>query len=93
MKKLILSLLLTAFCSCIDDPPVTMTENKVVNVINYKLDNVEGLKDCSLFFLVRYLKADLTVVRCPNSSTTVTHNCGKNCTQTITTIDSNKEPD
>ncbi len=77
--------------SC-DDPPSNMTDNKVVGVTKHELSNVAGLSDCTYYFLNRYRRADLIVIRCPNSSTTTRHHCGKNCEQIVTVIDE-KEPD
>lgn len=91
MRKLILACLLVILpYSC--DPPPEMKENRVTGIHKTDLKNIEGLADCNLFFLRRFVSADLYVVRCPNSSTTTKYTCGKNCQQNITTIDET-EPD
>jgi hypothetical protein len=46
-----------------------------------------GLQDCKVYSLFSEHGESLTVVRCPNSSTTVKHSCGKNCNKTVSVID------
>jgi hypothetical protein len=57
----------------------------------WTLKDVAGLEDCT--YTKVYTGATwLTIIRCPNSSTTTRYSCGKNCTQNITTIDGGCAP-
>lgn len=65
------------------------------------LKNVKGFEDC-IFKEVEVKLPDygnwslrLNLVRCPNSTTNVKYDCGKNCQHNITVVDSpfEKEPD
>lgn len=45
----------------------------------------EGLKHCKIYSLDNG-GSSITVLHCPNSSTTTTHSCGKSCTANNTII-------
>jgi len=81
MKKLLLIPLLVMLASC---------ENSSKNITgNYVLP--PELADCSINYLKSTVEYNITVVRCPNSSTVSSsvQNCGKGCTTTrnVTVID------
>ena len=51
---------------------------------NYTLPS--ELSDCKIYRLTTELGNNLMVVRCPESSTSTTYSCGKNCKRTVTVI-------
>lgn len=77
MKKFLLLSLLLFLVSCSKETH-EITEN-------YQLEN--ELKDCTIHYLQAKQYASLTVVRCPNSSTTTKYSCGKNCARTNVVLD------
>lgn len=71
-------------------PPVPRTEESA------SLDGAEGFEDCRIARLITpHGMPNMYAVRCPNSSTTVRHNCGKSCTRNVATIDEKpiRDPD
>ena len=81
MKKLLLIPLLVALTSC---------ENSSKNITDYYVLPPE-LADCSINYLKSTIENNITVVRCPNSSTVSSsvQSCGKGCatTRNVTVID------
>ena len=82
MKKLLLIPLLVMLPSCENSSTKNITNN-------YALP--PELSDCSINYLKSTVEYNITVVRCPNSSTVSSsvQNCGKGCTTTrnVTVID------
>jgi len=88
LKLVLLSSCVLVFSGCDDSNYLPEKKTR-----KYVLD--ETLKDCSITEIKSSTEDNLTIVRCPLSSTTTnyTENCGKNCTDNIsnTVIDENKK--
>lgn len=79
MKKIIIAIGALLLAGCGDSYSKSLDSN-------YTLPS--ELSDCKIVKLVGSgMSRDLYVVRCPNSSTTTRYSCGKNCDQTVATVE------
>lgn len=87
MRRLVLIFSL-GLLACEDPAPAKQTN------VEQNLTSVRGLEDC-VFIPVKVVEPPqahyLKVIRCPNSSTTTTYNCGKNCNHNITVTEAPKD--
>lgn len=62
--------------------------------VEQELIGIKGLEDC-IYVPVKITEAGMShylrVIRCPNSSTSVKYNCGKNCTREISAVEETKD--
>lgn len=74
MKTVIMAFGVVLLCACAK-PPSEWTAKAAA------IPNIKGLEDCTVF----EMNYNITVIRCPNSSTTTSHahSCGKNCTKRL----------
>lgn len=76
MKYLLITLLAITLIGCGTKEQTT----------NYYLPS--DLSDCKVYYVSgKGVNRNLYVVRCPNSTTSTTHSCGKNCTASNTVIE------
>ena len=72
MKKLIIAFLMVGFIGC----------EKSTEEISGTFNMPEELKDCKMYSLSNGVSS-VKVVRCPQSSTSTTYNCGKTTCSTM----------
>jgi len=94
MKNIKYLLPLLSLLSCMEPEEKKVITARSVESSSQVFKEIKGLEDCS-YSLIVVDHSWLHVIRCPNSSTNVKYNCGKNCQRSITVTDSpfEKEPD